>query len=542
MSERLVNQGDSEPIDTTGLAFPPHSYAGKCLVEPEDLPWVSMVRHTVVLGSRRRYCPITRGFLLLVVEKNSLALQLLLRLIHDPNVHARVFHTGSGKDNIATTTCSLRKFTMSDDNIWLCDQPLKILVIGSTYPRDEDDYAVPWMREAHAQLTKRGHDITVLAPTYKGLKSHEIDGITVKRFRYAPKPWERLTHEEGAPNKINNPLMQLLAIPYVIAGCIAAFWLARKEKFDAIHVHWPFPHEPMGWCASRACGAPLVIMSHGAEFALARRKPWVASLLRRSLRKGDLLIANSRDTAKQIRDLSGCEALVLPYGTTVHPKNEPPKENPRPRVLFTGRLIQRKGVEYLLQAIPAILEQEDVDFVITGSGDQRTKLEEIRDRLNLQDRVSFLGFVSNEQLNEEYARCDVWVNPSVIDDRGDTEGLGVGSIEAYAHRKPVIASAVGGIPDTVVNGETGYLVPEKDPQALTTAILDLIQNPEKAKRFGNAGLEFASVAFNWERISDRLEDTYYALLGVAGVAAQTDTQTEDYLNELTETGIIRTAA
>ncbi len=431
---------------------------------------------------------------------------------------------------------------MTDENLWLCDRPLKILVIGSTYPRGESDYAVPWMREAHTQLTSRGHDVTVLAPSYKGLKDHQVDGVPVKRFRYAFAPWERLTHEQGAPNKVQNPLMQLLAIPYVIAGCIAAYRLSRKERFDVIHVHWPFPHEPMGRVAAWASNAPLIIMSHGAEFALARRKKWIRRLLRWALRDGDLLIANSTDTASHIRNLSGCEALVLPYGTTVHPKACKPVENRTPRILFTGRLIQRKGVDYLLRAIPKVLETVQAEFIITGDGDQRPLLDELRDKLQLHDHVKFLGFVTNEQLNEEYARCDIWVNPSVIDDRGDTEGLGVGSIEAYAHKKPVIASAVGGIPDTVLDGKTGFLVPEKDPTALADAILDLIQDPQKAKRFGKAGLDFAAKKFNWQRITDQLEDTYYGLCGSAGVSPTTASTAQCYLQELTESGIMTSAA
>ena len=390
-------------------------------------------------------------------------------------------------------------------------QQLNILVIGSTYPRHNEDYAVPWMRESHAQLTKRGHKITMLAPSYAGLQDHTVDDVPVKRFRYAPKRFETLTHEQGAPNKLKNPLTQLLGVPYVLGGCKEAVKLARREKFDVVHVHWPFPHEPIGFAAAKACGAPLVLMSHGAEFALARRKSWVQPILRSSLRRGDLCIANSNDTASHIKNLSGVDAMVLPYGSTVYPKQVEVPENRRPRILFTGRLIQRKGVEYLLRAVPQIRAQHDVDVVITGNGDQKAMLENESHRLGIQDRVQFLGFVSNEQLNEEYARCDIWVNPSVIDDRGDTEGLGVGSIEAYAHRKPVVASAVGGIPDTVEHGKTGYLVPEKDPQALANSILTLINDPAKRQQFGNRGLKFAQERFNWERITDRLEETYYEL-------------------------------
>ena len=97
-------------------------------------------------------------------------------------------------------------------------EQLSILVISSAYPRHEDDYAVPWMREAHRRVMARGHKVTVLAPSYKGLRTHEIDGAEVKRFRYAPASLETLTHEQGAPLKVRKAVKQLLAIPYIACG------------------------------------------------------------------------------------------------------------------------------------------------------------------------------------------------------------------------------------------------------------------------------------------------------------------------------------
>lgn len=391
-------------------------------------------------------------------------------------------------------------------------QKLSILVISSTYPRHDDDYAVPWMREAHRRVMDRGHKVTVLAPSYKGLRTHEIDGAEVKRFRYAPASMETLTHEQGAPLKVRKAVKQLLAIPYIACGCIAAAWAVLFNKYDVIHVHWPFPHGIIGQVARFFSGAQLVIMSHGAEFALARRKSWIKPFLRQSLRAADLRIANSTDTARQVTEVSdmGCE--VLPYGTTVQAEEGVPDRNETPRVLFTGRLIERKGVEYLLKAIPLVLEKHKAKFVITGNGEQKERLEAMHQELSLGDTTEFLGFVSNSELADEYAKCDIWVNPAIVDAWGDAEGLGVGSIEAYAYRKPVIATRTGGIPDTVRDGETGFLVEEKDPQALADAICKLLADPFKARQFGWAGLRFAKQAFSWDRITSELEKLYLTTL------------------------------
>ncbi|MEQ8839144.1 MAG: glycosyltransferase [Lacipirellulaceae bacterium] len=391
--------------------------------------------------------------------------------------------------------------------------PLRILLVTSTYPRHEEDYAVPWLRESVRQLSLRGHEVTVLAPAYRGLPDHDLDGVTVKRFRYANAEWETLTHEGGAPARISNPLFQLLAAPYVAAGCLAARRLARQQEFDIVHTHWPFPHGPIGASAARAAKVPHVVTSHGAGLAIARRKKWVRPILRHSLQAADLSIANSMDTAEKVREVSGVDSLVLPFGTTVAAKNIPAPKNRIPRILFTGRLIERKGVEYLLKAADRVLRKREAQFVICGDGPARDRLERLCSDLSLDHAIRFLGFVSNEWLNEEYSRCDIWVNPAVIDRRGDTEGLGVGAIEAYAHAKPVIASKVGGIPDAVVHNQTGLLTPERDEAALAEAIMHLIDNPVKAKAMGAVGLQFAQQKFNWERITDELVTAYCKLIG-----------------------------
>ena len=134
-----------------------------------------------------------------------------------------------------------------------------------------------------------------------------------------------------------------------------------------------------------------------------------------------------------------------------------------------------------------------------------------------ENSVKFLGFVSKEQFADEYAKCDVWVNPAIVDSWGDAEGLGVGSIEAYSYFRPVVACHVGGIPDTILDGVTGYLVPEKDSIALADAISDLLADPAKRQRFGKAGFRFAKETFSWDRIVWDLEEYYLRVTGVTVV-------------------------
>ncbi len=395
-------------------------------------------------------------------------------------------------------------------------QPLKIAVLGSTYARSESDSQVPWLRESVNRLAALGHQMTVIVPSFEGLKNHFIDGVEVLRFRYAPRCFENLTHDEGAPNKLRNPLYQLLAAPYIAMGALATARWARQRRFDVIHCHWPFPHGLMALPAARWSGAKVVSMCHGAELAMARRKPWVRKILRQCLLKSDILACNSSHTGSEIERLCGRQATVIPYGATLReaatvPPPEPPGDTAT--ILFTGRHIQRKGVPFLLRAMPAILQRRKVRLLITGYGDRRQEWEALARELHLGDAVQFLGIVSNERLGQLYRSCDVYVLPAIFDDRGDTEGLGVVLIEALQNARPVVASGVGGIVDVIQHEKTGLLVPEKNPQALADAVLRLLDDPALARRLGQQGRAEAERQFDWDRITSETERLYRSALG-----------------------------
>jgi glycosyltransferase involved in cell wall biosynthesis len=399
---------------------------------------------------------------------------------------------------------------------------LKVAVMGSTYARYHEDSQVPWLRESVNRLAARGHEMTVAVPSFQGLRNHRIDDIEVLRFRYAPRRIEKLTHDEGAPNKLRNPLWQIPALSYIGMGTIyGAAWAARR-KWDLIHVHWPFPHGLFALAAAPMCGAKVVAMCHGAELAMARRKPWVRHVLRHVLLRCDRIACNSTHTQTEIAKICGRDAVIIPYGATTTLNSAAPrvKSPGEPAtILFSGRHIQRKGVPYLLRALPQILAQRPVKLVITGDGDRRGEWEALTRSLDLQQHVEFAGFVSNERLAELYRECDVYTLPAIFDDRGDTEGLGVVLIEALQNAKPVVASAVGGIVDVIQHEKTGLLVPEKNSAELAAAILRLLDDPALGQRLGEAGRRYAGEYFNWDRVTDATDALYHEALAAPAAPA-----------------------
>jgi len=396
---------------------------------------------------------------------------------------------------------------------------VKILFFGSVFPRFPEDPEVPWLRETLIRLRKAGVDARMLAPSWGGLKDHEIDGIPVYRFRYGPASWERLTHDEGAPSKVAKSLrMRALAAVYILCGTVRCLRVCLKERPDLLHVHWPFPHALMALPAAKLLRIPMVVNFHGAELLLARKFPWVAPVLRFLVGRSDAVVANSGFTAGRVRALRDARVEVVPYGSPLpafEGQAEPFAKTPR-RILFVGRHIERKGIPFLIRAMEKLENPADWELRIVGTGDVTEELKAEAANSAQAERIVFTGKLSSGELAREYLGADLFVLPAIVDSKGDTEGLGVVLIEAVAAGLPLVASDVGGIPDVVTDGETGLLVPEKDPVALARAFERLASDPAlRAKVVAGAKSRCAEL-FSWENVVARLLGIYAALLPGGG--------------------------
>jgi glycosyltransferase involved in cell wall biosynthesis len=396
---------------------------------------------------------------------------------------------------------------------------VKILYIVTAYPRAPGDVITPWLVETIDRLAGRGVTVDVLAPSYRGLGDQVIGGTRVHRFRYAPSWMERLTHDQTAPDRIRERPWYLGLVPgYVAAGSVAAARLARRGGFDAVHAFWPLPHGLFGLAAKRYAGTPLISTFFGVELTWLRSQlPFLAPVARRIVRGSDAVTVISTHTAREVESLvPGTPVRTIPFGAavTAGPQGGGDRETGRrragrgARLLFVGRLVERKGVAYLLEAVSRLAADREVRLVVVGDGPLRPELERHAARLGLGSHVEFLGFVSDERLRREYATCDICVLPAVRDSKGDVEGLGVVLIEALLHRRPVVASDTGGITDIVIDGRTGLLVPPGNVAALSVALARLMDDPREAARLADEGHSFVTERFGWDRIIDDLVELY----------------------------------
>jgi glycosyltransferase involved in cell wall biosynthesis len=178
-------------------------------------------------------------------------------------------------------------------------------------------------------------------------------------------------------------------------------------------------------------------------------------------------------------------------------------------VLFVGRLYHRKGLEILLRSIPPVLQEfSDVKFVISGKGfkEKEESLRNLAKQLDIEDHVTFLGYVPDEKLPNLYSTSDIFVLPAIY------ENFPFAILEAQATGLPVISTKVGGIPEFLVDNENGFLIDPGDSAQLTHRVLALLQDPKLAKEMGMRGRKLIEEKFSWRLITSQVIDLYHKLL------------------------------
>lgn len=404
---------------------------------------------------------------------------------------------------------------------------MRVLHIVTAFPRHEGDVITPWLVEMLRGLRSRGVEVEVFTSSYKGLGDQVLFGIPIHRFRYFLKRWENLTHEEMAVDRLGrSPLYKLLPAFYLFFGSVAILRLCRREKYDVVHVHWPLPHALFGRIAARACGARLVTTYYGAEIRWAKHSclPFLKGFLAWAARISDKVIAISNYTRAEINSIVSVPAEVIPYtiGFPENPKSKIQKPTPglgsgreskkgKRAILTVGRLVERKGIRYLIDAMGLLPESLDAELVIVGGGPLRESLEAYAKEKGQGNRVKFVGRVSEEELKACYMKAAIYVQPAIVDSRGDTEMLGVVLLEAMHYGVPLVASNVGGIPDVVKDGETGLLVPQKDPKALASAIERLLEDRKLTDKIASNARKQLASNFSWINILDKIIKAYNKL-------------------------------
>ena len=398
---------------------------------------------------------------------------------------------------------------------------MRVSVLTTSFPLYEGIAVGIHVVEKCRHLVKAGVDVDVLAPHHAGAaRREEIDGIQVHRFRYVlPERWQTLCYGAGIPTNLKNSAWAKAQLPlFLFAMFPHTVRLARKS--DLIHAHWSLSGL-VGVLVGKLLRKPVVLMMHGAEVYVLKGNP----LLKYIIEESDYLLCNSHYTLSSILEIAEPQAYqVISPGTdtgrfrpdvpaTLFTEREPEIPRDRPLIFALGKFIERKGFSYLIDAL-ALLDEEPAPFLmIGGRGPLKGQLQRQVEALGLTDRVKFLDYIPDEAIPAYYGAADVFVLPSVVDSRDDTEGLGVVLLEAMACETPCVASGVGGILDVVKDGVNGFLVEPADAPALAEAIGRLIEDDALRQKLGRQGREYVEENFSWRKKAEEIIDVYEEVLG-----------------------------
>lgn len=275
---------------------------------------------------------------------------------------------------------------------------------------------------------------------------------------------------------------------------------------------------------SKRLDIPLVTTFHGFDAttsvpALLRSgsPSWINyAFFRRQLAKhGDMFICVSEYIRKRVIDLGFPEERTRVHYMGIDTQAIQPRDPAMETrtLLHVARLVEKKGTEYLIRAFAEVaLKMPDVELVIIGDGPLKNKLSNLSESIGLGKRIRFLGAQSHEVVLQWMQKAAALLLPSVTAETGDAEGLGMVLLEAAATGVPVIGSFHGGIPEAIIDGQTGYLVPERDIHVLAEHISELLENDNKRIMMGKNARILMEERFDIRKQTALLEELYEELL------------------------------
>lgn len=414
---------------------------------------------------------------------------------------------------------------------------MKIIVVTSFFPTKTHPNVPKFVEEqvrAFKQV-RRDIDIVVLSPAYGQVVDEKTDDYRLVQFNYwLPRKNQVLAGSGIMPTLRRNKLLWF-QVPFLTICQFFSLWgLVRRERPDYLYAHWFTLQGINAGLVSMLTGVPYVVTSHSSDVAIWKKIPLVGGpIVRFFIRRAKAVtVVSSRSLEKVKQFFSPAEwstvqtkIKVIPMGVDAAALAPPTKTNlpvdsniPANAfvILFIGRIVEKKGVTYLLKAFAEVAAtrkaepkgstKQDIQLVIGGDGKILPELKQEAKDLGISDQVYFAGFVSGDAKRALLNRADLFAVPSIIADDGDAEGLPVSLMEGLACKKVCIATNESGADDILNDGQNGFLIPQKDVAALTAAINHCLNlSPTEQTKIQTAAAKLSG-EFDWQKIAtDHLE-------------------------------------
>ncbi len=388
---------------------------------------------------------------------------------------------------------------------------MRLLVVASTFPATDGDGTPGFVRDLAVQEAE-DFDVLVLVPRVPGAARRErIGPVEVRRFAYFPRRFEDLAHGAIIENLRAKPSRWLQVPCYFLAQTWAIHRTVRRWRPDVMHVHWIIPQGVSARLAARS--VPQLLTTLGGDL-YALRHPLVQRLKSLVVRRARFTTVMNADMRERVVELGADpdDVRVLPMGASNVGGAVPPagrRSATGLTVLFVGRLVPKKGLGVLLDALRA-LGRDDVRLEVVGDGPLRAEVEQ----QSIGLPVHFRGQLGRDDLMAAYATADVAVFPSVPAASGDQDGLPVALLEAMAAGCAVVASDLPGLSEAVADGESGRLVPSQDVAALADALRTLTEDDALRDRLSE-GARRQAQEFSVESIGARYRELLRTVAGAA---------------------------
>ncbi|MFY9484258.1 MAG: glycosyltransferase [Patescibacteria group bacterium] len=391
----------------------------------------------------------------------------------------------------------------------------KVVVLTHTMPRFAGDSAAAFMTGLGNGLVEAGLDVTFLAPYHAKFQKNSEQHFPTRTYHYFPiRSLEVFGYSGSLEGDMNIKPLQMLLAPFVIIfGSLALIRLVKQEKIDVVSAHWLVPNGVIAAMAKWATHMTSLVSTHvslpGSDVFLAQRNPIVRPFAVWAARHTDLITSNSPQLGKDLQAL-GVNKTIVPVVYGVDPNAFPPLNHSKAQplkslvVLGVGRLVPKKGFHLLLEAFAKTAKQfPETRLVLVGDGGERGNLQTQARALNIADRVIFAGTASPNKLKKHYQKADIFVLPSVRDERGNLDDQSVAVMEAMASGLAVITTDFPGYRLTIDHGKTGFLFKEGDVDELTHYLKKLLARPKRRTQIGIAARQSVKQHFSWLAIGQQ---------------------------------------
>ena len=382
----------------------------------------------------------------------------------------------------------------------------KLLVLTTTYPRWQGDTEPAFVHYLSRNM-QDVFEVHVLTPhTVKAKLTETLEGVNVHRFRYLPVIWQKLAYEGGIVPNLKQNKWLALQIPFLFFFMfLSGLKLAKKYKVDIIHAHWVIPQGFIALLIKRfySDSVKVMVTSHGADL-FSLKNPLLNRLKVRVFTRADYVTVVSQAMKKFCQKSLGVQRTIHVRSMGIDCKNvflDRVDHSERSGFIFAGRLIEKKGVNYLLQAFAKLIkEKPNEKLLVVGDGTEKKALIQLSQSLNLEKNVTFRDAVKTEELASLFNQAAVAVMPSVVASDGDQEGLGLVAAEALACGCVTLVSDLPAIQD--IHDDDFLQFRQANVESLYQALTRVLDEPVEARRRSELLQQKVIQRFDWSQVAD----------------------------------------